>query len=67
MKYFASTKTANPLRPTSASKHTVIDRNVQRILRINFLYGVISMACVGLILRLSYLQIRRPHSSDPRP
>ncbi len=45
---------------TSATNHRAIEqKNKQRVFRVNFVYGIISMACVGLILRLSYLQITK--------
>lgn len=35
------------------------DRAKERQLRVNFVYGVIALSCVGLILRVSYLQISK--------
>ncbi len=38
------------------------DQAKERLFRVNFVYGVIALSCVGLILRVSYLQISKSSS-----
>ncbi len=47
---------------TASTQNKSVDpdkRNKQRVFRVNFVYGIVSVACVGLILRLAYLQITK--------
>lgn len=43
----------------SSTRAAVMDKGSQRVFRVNFVYTILSVACVGLILRLSYLQITK--------